>query len=67
MIARMETLANELSELFDKIREEGFEVVGIDASGYTYIDLSDGNHRTPVDTVRVIPHSEALPYSNRSL
>lgn len=66
MIARMETLANELSDLLDKIRDEGFTVLGIDASDYTYIDLSDGKHRTPVDSVRVMPQSEAPPYSNRS-
>lgn len=67
MIARMETLANELSDLFDKIRDEGFEVIGIDASGYIYVDLSDGDYRTPVTSVPVMPQSEAPRYSNLSL
>lgn len=67
MIARMEVLANELSKLLDEIREEGFKVIGIDASDYAYIDLSDGEHRTPVDAVPMVSHTEAPPYSRISL
>lgn len=62
MISRMEVLANELGELLDKIREEGFEVIAVDVHERAYIDLSDGRERTPVDTVRLMPRSEAPPY-----
>ena len=67
MTARMEALANELSDLFNKVHEEGFEVIGIDVSGYIYIDLTDGSYRTPVDSVPVMSRSEAPPYCDPSL
>jgi hypothetical protein len=63
-LSQMEVFANKLSKLIEEAEDEGFSLIAIEArTPRLYLDLTDGESRTPINTIRLLPPEDAPLYS----